>query len=68
MSESGFAGFDELVFDLQALVRIRIGGGFGYGERGGLGESEILKILIPTKGAAWGAVLWIPAFAGMTWV
>ena len=31
----------------------RIGGIFGYGERGGLEESEILKILILTKGVAW---------------
>ena len=45
----GFSGFYPLVFDGQALIRIRLGGIFGCGEKGKRGESEILKILILTK-------------------
>ena len=49
----GFSGFGKRLFVFG------FGGIFGYGERSGLGENEILKIppslkiLILTKGAAW---------------
>ena len=37
------------VFDRQALIRIRIGGIFCYGEKRGVGEIEILKIPLILK-------------------
>ena len=40
----GFSGFYCLAFDLQALIRIRIGVISRYGEKRKRGESEILKI------------------------
>ena len=51
LPESGFAGFYRRVFDPQAPARIRLGGVFGYGENGELGESEVPQILILTKTA-----------------
>ena len=36
----GFSGFYSLVFDGQALVRIRLGGIFGCGEKSERGESK----------------------------
>ena len=36
----GFSGFYRLVFDGQALIRIRLGGISGYGARPNLGETK----------------------------
>ena len=36
----GFSGFYRLVFERRALIRIRLGGIFCYGEKGNQGEAK----------------------------
>ena len=36
----GFSGFVRLVFDWRALIRVRLGGIFRYGEKRSLGEAK----------------------------
>jgi len=40
LSESGFSGFCQLVFDLQALIRIRLDWIYGYSEKRKPGEAK----------------------------